>query len=203
MIHALPGMGADHRMYAPVWSSVPNFIAHDWVRHRGERSLAEVAESMCSTCSIQDGDALIGASLGGMVACEITKIRRIPVVYLVGSAVRKEEVNHLLSLLHPLARIAPIHWMQALSGKVPMELFQIFSDAEASFVRSMCEAVFNWDGLGETNCRIVRIHGRKDLVIPPPETADLFLDGGHLISITHAMECSEFIRRDQASVPVD
>ena len=30
MIHALPGMGADHRMYPEPWSSLPEFAAHDW-----------------------------------------------------------------------------------------------------------------------------------------------------------------------------
>ena len=42
---------------------------------------------MCESCQIKDGDYLIGASLGGMVACEITKFRKIPRLYLIGSAV--------------------------------------------------------------------------------------------------------------------
>jgi hypothetical protein len=93
MIHALPGMGADRRMYPAPWSTLPGFTAHDWVRHSGEKSLPEIARSMCDAAGIHDGDKLVGSSLGGMVACEITKIRNIPVLYLVGSATRKEEVS--------------------------------------------------------------------------------------------------------------
>src|SRR5215471_13414304 len=99
MIHALPGMGSDRRMYPGEWKTLPGFLAHDWMPHKGEESLAEVAQSMCDSCSIRDGDVLVGTSLGGMVACEITKIRKIPELYLIASAVTKDEVNSLLAAL--------------------------------------------------------------------------------------------------------
>ena len=70
-------MGSDRRMYPGKWKTLPDLEAHDWMQHRGE-SLAEVARSMCDSCAIRDGDVLVGTSLGGMVACEITKIREIP-----------------------------------------------------------------------------------------------------------------------------
>ena len=194
MIHALPGMGADRRMFPEPWFSLPNFMAHNWIRHSGEKNLAEVARSMCEAQSIQDGDTLVGCSLGGMVACEITKIRKIPVLYLIGSATCKEEINSLLAILHPLAQVAPIDWLRFSAGKIPHELAQMFSNIEPSFVRTMCSAVFQWDGLGDTDTKIYRIHGKYDLVIPPPKKADLLLEGGHLISMSHADQCVEFIR---------
>src|ERR1043165_7604388 len=100
-------MGADRRMYPAPWGAIPGFRAHDWVRYSGERSLAEVARSMCDACGICDGDALVGSSLGGMVACEITKLRRISKLFLIGSAVKKEEISLLLAALRPLAAVAP------------------------------------------------------------------------------------------------
>jgi len=194
MIHALPGMGADKRMFPAPWPELPDFAAHDWIRHSGEKTLAEVARSMCAACDIRDGDTLIGASLGGMVACEITKIRTIPTLYLAGSATRKEEVSALLTALHPLAQVAPIDWLRLLAGKIPLEAARMFSGVEASFVRAMCEAIFQWEGLDATETKVFRIHGANDHVIPPPARADLLLDGGHLISITHASKCVEFIQ---------
>jgi pimeloyl-ACP methyl ester carboxylesterase len=199
-LHALPGMGADRRMYPEPWPRVPGFKAHDWIRHAGEKSLAEVAASMAEACGIQDGDVLVGASLGGMVACEITKIRKIPVMYLVGSAVRKEEISGLIAALHPLAQIAPIDWLRFSAGKVPLELAQMFSGIETSFIRAMCAAIFQWEGLGDSDTRVIRLHGSHDLVIPPPAHADLLLKGGHLISITHARECAEFLAAHRARI---
>ena len=193
MIHALPGMGADRRMYPAPWSSLPGFVAHDWVHHSGEKSLAEVAQSMCAARGIRDGDTLVGSSLGGMVACEITKIRHIPALHLIGSATKKEAVGALLTVLHPLARVAPIDLVRVAAGKIPIELVQMFTAVEASFIRAMCAAIFEWDGLGVTSTRVYRIHGKHDLVIPPPDRVDLLLDGGHLISLTHAPQCVDFI----------
>ena len=197
MIHAIPGMGADRRMYPAPWSSLPDFSAHDWVHHSDERSLAEVARSMCEARGIQDGDVIVGSSLGGMVACEMTKIRSIPALYLVGSAVRKEEVSRILAILHPLVRVAPIEWVRFSAGKVPMEIAQMFAGIETSFVRTMCSAIFEWDGLGTTSTKVFRIHGKHDLVIPPPRQVDLSLDGGHLISMTHAEECAAFVKANE------
>ena len=194
MIHALPGMGADHRMYPAPWLALPEFLAHDWVQYSGQRSLADIAQSMCVAHGIRDRDILIGSSLGGMVACEITKLRKISKLYLVGSAVRKEEVSALLSYLHPLARVAPIDLLRFSAGKVPLELAQMFSGVDASFIRAMCEAIFQWDGLGSTETKVLRIHGKHDVVIPVPDQVDLLLDGGHLISITHAQACADFVR---------
>lgn len=198
MIHALPGLGADHRMYPGPWKNIPDFVAHDWVHYSGEQSLSEIARLMCDSCQVNDGDALIGASLGGMVACEITKIRKISRVYLIGSAVQKEEVSTLLAVLHPLAQVVPFDWLRISAGKIPMELAQMFAGIEPSFVRAMCAAIFKWEGLGPSTTKILRLHGRHDFVIPPPKSVDLLIDGGHLISMTHALECTDFIRENLA-----
>ena len=80
-----------------------------------------------------------------------------------------------------------------------MELAQMFAGIEASFVRAMCSAIFQWDGLGVTSTKVFRIHGKHDLVIPVPEQVDLLLDGGHLVSMTHAEECAAFIGANQGS----
>lgn len=193
MIHALPGMGTDHRMYPAPWPNIPDFLPHDWMHYSGEQNLSEIALSMCSACQINDGDDLIGASLGGMVACEITKIRKISRLYLIGSAIQKEEISSLIMVLHPLAQIAPIDWLRISAGEFPLDLAQMFANAEPSFVWAMCSAIFKWEGLGPSTTRVFRIHGRHDFVIPPPQHVDLLIDGGHLISMTHAVECTKFI----------
>jgi pimeloyl-ACP methyl ester carboxylesterase len=194
MIHALPGMGADNRMFPHPWSELPDFIAHDWPPYRGEGTIGDFSDTLVETFGIEDGDTLVGSSLGGMVACEIAKIRKLGDLFLVGSAVNKTEVNRLLAIIHPLAYIAPIEWLKFSAGSIPSDLAQMFSSTDASFIRSMCAAIFDWDGLGEHKLRCHRIHGKKDFVIPPPEKADLLLDGGHLISITHAAQCAGYVR---------
>ena len=180
-------------MFPAPWEALPQFAAHDWPRHDGEQTLAEVALKLCRVCRIEDGDILVGASLGGMVACEIAKIRKLDALFLIGSATGNQEVSRFLTVLHPLADLAPFEWLQVSAGKFPGNVARMWVSAEASFMRSMCKAVFKWDGLGTARVPHFRIHGRRDIVIPPPQRVDLLLDGGHLISMTHAQECVEFV----------
>ncbi len=107
MIHALAGMGADHRMFPPPWTSLPGFIAHDWPSCPNERTLAGVARTLCQEHQFQDGDVLVGASFGGMIACEIAKLRYLKAIYLVGSATSQAEISRFLTFLHPAARFVP------------------------------------------------------------------------------------------------
>jgi pimeloyl-ACP methyl ester carboxylesterase len=194
MIHAFPGMGADHRMFPAPWRSLPHLIVHDWQPSSGEQSIAELAATMVRTRGIKEGDILIGSSLGGMVACEICKLLEIRELYLVGSARRQSEVNGLLSVMLPLARVAPIDWLKYSASLLPHDLMRMFAHAETTFIRSMCSAISRWEGLGETKTKIYRLHGSRDMVILPPPQVDLLLEGGHLIAMTHAEECATFIR---------
>ncbi len=77
----------------------------------------------------------------------------------------------------------------------------MFAGVETSFILAMCSAIFEWEGLGASETRVFRIHGRRDLVIPPPASADLFLNGGHLIAMTHAAECVAFIQTSLPQAP--
>jgi len=173
-------MGADQRMFPPPWDSLPEFRAHDWPRYAGEQTLAEVAEAMCRAANINDGDSLIGASLGGMV----------------GSAVSREEISAVATRLHPLLQVAPLDWLRFVAGKIPWELTRMFAGTESTFIRAVGPAIFQWPGLGPPRTRVRRIHGRRDHIILPPARADLLLNGGHLIAITHARECVNFIQSD-------
>ena len=195
MIHALPGMGADHRMYQGAWLTLPNFVAHDWPVYHGEKTLAQVAQSVCNEYNVQDGDILVGSSLGGMVACEMTKIRNIPQLFLVGSAISRDEVGFNWLMLRHLIHVMPIELMKAIAGKITGGVFNMFADSNASFIRAMCSTIITRDGLQTTPTRVYRIHGNHDRVIPLPKKVDLVLDAGHLIAMTHKSDCADYIRQ--------
>ncbi|MBK9990368.1 MAG: hypothetical protein IPP19_06460 [Verrucomicrobia bacterium] len=195
MIHVLPGMGADHRMYAaPAWQCLASTRFLNWPAHHGETTIKAIADHVITEAGIRHGDIVIGSSLGGIVGCEIAKNLSLKALILIGSAKNKAEISGLLTLLHPLARLAPIEFIQLAAGKHPSELTQMFSHSQASFIRAMCAAIFDWEGLDETRTKPVRIHGTHDHVIPIPTQVDLTLDGGHLIAMTHAEECVRFIK---------
>lgn len=195
MIYVLPGMGADSGMYPGPWRALPEVRLLDWPDYRGERSLEEVAARLIEKYTIPDGAVVVGSSLGGMVACEIARLRALRGLVLIGSAVGKEEVSGLLRVLVPLIDLAPLAFIQQAAGKIPNELTQMFTHAQVPFIRAMCRAIADWRGAEVGTTPVYRIHGRLDRVIPLPKNVDLVLEGGHLIAMTHADECCEFIRR--------
>lgn len=188
MIHVYPGMGANSEMYGSVWREQFPGAYHDWPRWQGELTVAEMAERLIEEHGIEDGDVLVGSSLGGMVAGEIARLRRIEGLALIGSAVKKEEISKILAILHPLIDLSPISFIKALSGKLPRDLAAVFADSDPDMIRAMSKAVFQWEG-AEPSARVFRIHGSRDLVIPPPDQVDLLIKGGHMLAMSHAEEC--------------
>ncbi len=196
MIHALPGMGANGLMYPSAWDSISGLVRQQWPKYANETTLGQVAARLCTLYNIKDGDIIIGSSLGGMVACEIAKLRQLRQLYLLGSATSPSEINALLNFLHPLAAFAPIEALRFSAASIPVELAQMFSHAEPAFIQAMIKAIFAWEGLSQPPTKTFRLHGALDRVIRPPAQPDLLLkDGGHLISMTHAGPCINFIER--------
>ncbi len=193
MIYAIPGMGADSTMYLGPWRKIPDCKFVHWPEYRGETTLDEVAVRLIDEHHITEGDTVIGCSLGGMVGCVISKLVRLRSLVLIGSAINKNEVSRVLAGLHPLTPVAPLELVQYAAGKSSWDLAQMFSRADPKFIRAMCRAIFTWNGL-QSGLTPLRIHGRKDRIIPLPPQVDCILDGGHLISITHPTDCIAFLQ---------
>jgi surfactin synthase thioesterase subunit len=181
-------------MYSGAWRRLPKCRFLDWPEYQGEATIVALADRIIAEQDIKEGDYLIGTSLGGIVACEIANRIDVAGLVLVGSAKNKSEINALLRMLHPLASLTPLEFIQKAAGKVPGDLAQMFHEGQAPFIRAMCHAIFEWEGLDETRIEQPRrIHGRHDRVIPHPDGVQHWLDGGHLIVMTHARECVEFL----------
>jgi pimeloyl-ACP methyl ester carboxylesterase len=193
MMFVLPGMGADSGMFTGSWRRLTDTVFIDWPTYQGEQTLTEIAARIVALYDIRDGSVVIGTSLGGMVACEIAKLRRLRRLVLVGSAVHPMEINTLLTTLRPLAKYAPVDLLQLLATSVPSELARMFTRTDPEFIRTTIQAIFKWTGIDTAQPSPLRIHGKHDRVIPPPNDADLVLEGGHLIAMTHAGECCDFI----------
>lgn len=182
-------------MFPGAWQELVDVRFVEWAPYASARTIPDLAAAIADREGIRDGDSVFGTSLGGMVACEIAKLRRIERLVLVASAVSRDEIRGLLSILRPLAPFAPVKLVKAVSSSVPGDLAGMMKDADEGFVRTMCGAILDWRGLDAPHPGMIRIHGRGDMVILPPKRADLMLAGGHLIAMTHAEECVAFLEK--------
>jgi pimeloyl-ACP methyl ester carboxylesterase len=180
-------------MYPDPWDRLTARRYIEWPNYAGETSIHGLAKRIVAGQSIKADDLLIGSSLGGIVACEIAKITPVAGLVLVGSAKTKDEISRFVAMIHPLIGLTPLRFTQRLAASVPGDLAQMFTEAEATFIRAMCRAIFDWEGLEDVRVNLLRIHGRMDHVIPLPKGVQHVLNGGHLIAMTHAKECVDII----------
>jgi pimeloyl-ACP methyl ester carboxylesterase len=189
-------MGATSSMYGVPWREAFEGIFHNWPEWRGERNLTDISKRIIEEHGIESGDTIFGTSLGGIIACEISNQIQLKRIILIGSAQRKEEINRILEILHPLIDLAPMPFIQVSAGKLPSEISKMFSESDPDFIRNMSKAIFSWDGL-LSKVPVTRVHGTKDRVIPLPKEVDHQIDGGHLIVMTHPLECIRALTENQ------
>ena len=195
--YLLPGMGASSEMYDSLKREL-SFKVHflSWPGYRNESTYREIAERIVEENGINDGDIIGGSSLGGMVALEIATIVNVRAVLLIGSAIGKNEINKLIVRLSALAYITPISLVKMLARKNENIVSQMFSKSNPDFIRSMCMYISSWPGYLGSADKVFRIHGEKDHIIDCPQSrCEIVINAGHLLAMTHAKECSEFIEK--------
>jgi len=136
---------------------------------------------------------MIGSSLGGMAGLEIANIVGLKKVYLVGSAIDSSEINFISKSLMAFA-IKPIVKISQLVSSFSKDIIQqMYSESETDFIVAMSKAILNWQGFKGDSKIVARIHGKKDHCITCPADCEIIDKGGHLIAISHARECVNFI----------
>jgi pimeloyl-ACP methyl ester carboxylesterase len=197
--YILPGMGADATMYGSAFRTLKDVRYADWPHYDNEKSIKDVALKLIDQYTINSSDIVGGSSLGGIVASEIAKYVELEKIILIGSTLMPDNISPILKKLSLLSEIAPINLIQAFAGKAGLitknKLLEMFGNANSTFIKAMCKAVFEWDGNPTPHCACYHIHGARDLVIYPPKTgATIIDDGGHLIAITHEEIIADFIK---------
>jgi len=188
----LPGLGADSRLYGDEIRSLSNINLINWPDKYDFKTLPALARYLIERYEISNKDIVGGTSLGGMVSLEIAKLRKIKNVVVISSCLNSREINPFLARARKLSKYVPVEALKISSGKagslLDINLLEMFSNVvEEDFLRNMISAVFEWEGIGDYDVNMLRIHGEYDLVIPCPKDESVFkIDGGHLISTTHA-----------------
>lgn len=196
-----PGMGATAAMYARLCARLPGLTACDWPKPPGLDSFADLARACIERHGIGPQDIIAGASMGGMVACEIHHRVGCRALVLIGSCSDPRAVPlHRLAGLG--ARLLPDRLVAISAASVPGGArlkSSLLSDP--AFVRWSLRAFAAWPGVDLAgDVRVHRIHGLLDPVIPAVGVrADrLVPTGGHLIAITHAGAVARFLREVMA-----
>lgn len=208
-----PGLGADSSLarFHPVtdgdvvWIEWPDPIPEDW---------GGFVEAIRRQIPAGRELRYVGISFGGLAALATARVQPPGGgVHLIGSLVDRSELMPLFRALlgvvswipEPLfdLRLVPDFLVRHFFGiRDPghLALFRAMAARlPAKSVKSLCKLIGAWVA-PEAMVDVHRVHGVADRIIRAPSRNGLLLDGGHLISMTHAEEINRWLA-DSLSIP--
>jgi pimeloyl-ACP methyl ester carboxylesterase len=208
-VYLISGLGADRRIFKNIRLPEGFESVHlDWIEPLPEESLAAYSLRLAGKIDHGESFALIGLSLGGMVASEICKSFSPFITLLISSIpVASHFPYYLRWLSRPVFyKRVPIGFLKsgfiaktAFSSESPEDrklLQQMVREVDAGFIYWAIGAIAKWKNEVYPSC-YRHIHGTRDKVLPIRFTSptDRLEGGGHLMVLNRAEEINRFLAR--------
>ena len=214
-VYLIPGQGGDQRLFTHL-KIADEFEVRHILYDRPEKglSMAQYARHLTSQIDTTGRFVIVGVSLGGMLATEMSELVPAEKVILISSAKSRRE----LPLQYKFQQRVPIHRLVppklALFGAKVLQpivepdrqsqkdIFKaMLADKDPVFLDRTIEMIMSWDRL-EAPDNIIHIHGSKDRTIPLRNVDyDYCLEGGsHMMTLTQADRVSEVLNRVLANL---
>lgn len=178
-IYVISGLGADHTVFCRL--NLPGFeLVHvQWVDPVKHETLTEYAGRLLPQIK-DDNPILLGLSLGGMIALEISQLISCKWVVSLSSVTGRSEFPFYYRLAGKLRlnKLMPIgsfsrgnafnYWLFGAKKKEDKEILnRIFQNADRQFLVWALHALLNLDRQNANGIvNLTRIHGTADLILP-------------------------------------
>lgn len=208
-LYLIPGMGTDHRVFNAYEfdRSLVNPICIKWIDHKPAKDLADYAESLVDQIDLTKPFVLLGVSMGGMIAMEISRRHQPLGVILISSAMSPAELPNK----YQLGRFLPLykgltnplltfiakqkHLYKDINKEAIKSLYmEMLRDAGADFLTWQIQSVIHWNlqKVDSHSFKLFRVHGSKDNVIPIKNVQtdiDLRIENGsHKLVVNYVSE---------------
>lgn len=207
-VYFLPGQGADARAFSGI-ELPPGFEAVMLTLPVPEPGADMAAYARQIRPMIDDSQpfSLVGVSLGGMVAIELSKLLKPTRVVLIASAKQRKELPLHLQLLRflPVHRLIPGHWYIKL-GNVFRPIFEpegrayhdlstrMLNDKHPDYLQRAIDCIVTWDN-EEVPENVFHIHGTKDHTLPyrRVQAAIPVPSGSHMLILTQKERVNQLL----------
>lgn len=204
-VYFISGLGADRRAFERI-QLPPAFSVHhlDWIPPDKGESLEAYAMRLSESIDTTKPFALIGLSMGGMIASVLSQKLHPQKTVLISSVACADEFPKLFKAARylPVYKLAPLwllrkpnpfsRWLFGANTKNEKELMNyLVSHAETKFIKWAMHAIIQWRQKGRP-ANLVHIHGSNDKILPLKYTRpDFIIDkGSHFMVWTRAGEVS-------------
>ncbi|MBK6752716.1 MAG: alpha/beta fold hydrolase [Flavobacteriales bacterium] len=146
-IYLIPGLASDHRLFERL--ELPGHTLHclEWHRMPERSTIERFARALATKVDVSRPHALVGVSMGGMVAQEMAALTKPSKVVIISSWKGRAEMP----------------WNIRASQEIGQAMLNTFP---ARDLRVMIDAIVHWDGPPAPIPGLVHIHGDKDRLMP-------------------------------------
>ena len=206
-VYFISGLGADKRVFKHI--SLPDrfdTIYLDWISPLPNESLQEYARRLSKKIDINTPFALVGLSMGGMIAAEISKLLKPKFTVLISSVPVASQLPPYFKWMPSLnlSRLMPLRLMKsafimkrlfaAETADDKATLIQMVRSIDMKFIQWAMYAIPKWKN-EELPSPYIHIHGSRDKVLPMRYTkpTHVIQKGGHLIIMNRAKEINRIL----------
>lgn len=211
-IYFVPGLANDKRIFKNLAEELKDyklvFLEHLEILHY-EETLPQYAARLINHHKFFDSDSIIiGLSLGGLIATEMSKILNFKKVFLISSVKHKSEFPPIIRLASKLniilppklikGTIKPISILLNVTNRTGAEyVSKIIRDSNEEHMIWAQKAVSKWENNLIPN-NYIHIHGTNDEIFPMAyvKPSHKIEKGTHYMVMDRAKEISEIIKNN-------
>ena len=178
IIYCIPGLGLDHRLFEKLSISGVELKFIDYIEPLSDEPITAYAQRLSE--KIEDTTfSILGMSLGGILAVEISRIKKVESLFLISTVKNKSEVPNIFKYMDLLPTKNKIASKLAIDASVAFKPYYDKSDAAGNklfdaMIRSASvellawgiQEIANWKFNEEINCPFYHVHGTADLIFP-------------------------------------
>jgi pimeloyl-ACP methyl ester carboxylesterase len=212
-VYFISGLAADKRVFKYIQLPEGYEAVHlDWITPHKKESLQDYSIRLAESIQTTEPFALLGLSMGGMIASEIAK-KYPPVITILLSSISsyKHLPTHLklvgklgLHKLMPVSVVKSAAIMKRLfTAETPEDkttLKQIIRESDTQFIRWAMDAILKWRN-EDIPQPIYHLHGTRDEILPVKyaKPTHFIQKGGHLMVMNRAAEVNRFLEEALSS----
>lgn len=206
-VYLISGLGADSRAFSQLrfpGNIDPVFL--EWIEPLDEEDLTSYSRRLAQGIDVSQPFSLIGLSMGGMVAIEMSKFLKPEKVIIISSVPSNACFPKRLKFAGKLKafQLIPVSWLK--SGSMVKRIFfgetpaakklikDMIRDSDPRFIKWALKAISLWQN-SSVPPSLIHIHGEKDEIFPIRYCKpDFVISGGaHLMIVTQAKEISKIL----------